>query len=82
MNANDLKLVVKEKYSEIAKQSKLQNESSCCGATSGCSTVDYTIFSESYNKLEGYNPDADLGLGCGIPTQFAGINKGDHILVK
>jgi len=80
MNANDLKLVVKEKYSEIANQSKQQNESSCCGATGCCSTVDYTIFSESYDKLEGYNPDADLGLGCGIPTQFAGINKGDHVL--
>lgn len=80
MNANDLKLVVKEKYGEIAKQSKLQNETSCCGATGCCSTVDYTIFSESYDTLEGYNPDADLGLGCGIPTQFAGIKQGDHVL--
>lgn len=80
MNANDLKLVVKEKYSEIAKQSKQQNETSCCGATGCCSTVDYTIFSESYEKLEGYNPEADLGLGCGIPTQFAGIEKGHHVL--
>ena len=79
MKAEDLKLVVKEKYSEIANQSKQQNESSCCG-TVNCSTVDYTIFSENYEKLEGYNPDADLGLGCGIPTQFAGINKGDHVL--
>lgn len=80
MNANDLKLVVKEKYSEIASQSKQQNESSCCGASGCCSTVDYAVFSESYNNLEGYNPDADLGLGCGIPTQFAGIKKGDHVL--
>jgi len=80
MNAEDLKLVVKEKYSEIANQSKQQNESSCCGATGCCSTVDYSIFSESYDKLEGYNPEADLGLGCGIPTQFAGIKSGDHVL--
>lgn len=80
MNANDLKLVVKEKYSEIANQSKAQNESSCCGATCGCSSVDYKIFSEEYNKLEGYAPDADLGLGCGIPTEFAQIQKGDTVL--
>jgi len=80
MNAKDLKLVVKEKYSEIATQTKQQNESSCCGASGCCSTVDYAVFSESYNNLEGYNPDADLGLGCGIPTQFAGIKKGDHVL--
>lgn len=80
MNANDLKLVVKEKYSEIANQSKQQNETSCCGATCGCSKVDYKIFSEEYNKLEGYNPDADLGLGCGIPTEFAQIKKGDTVV--
>jgi len=42
--------------------------------------VNYTIFSENYEKLDGYNPDADLGLGCGIPTQFAGITKGNSVL--
>lgn len=79
MKAEDLKLVVKEKYSEIANQSKKQNESSCCGSGC-CSTVDYAVFSESYEKLEGYNPDADLGLGCGIPTEFAQIQKGDTVI--
>jgi len=76
----DLKLVVQEKYSGIAKQSKIQNESSCCGATSCCSTVDYAVFAESYDTEKGYNPDADLGLGCGIPTQFASIKAGDSVL--
>jgi len=80
MNPNDLKSVVKEKYGQIAGQSKHQNESSCCGATNCCSTVDYTVFSENYNNLDGYNPDADLGLGCGIPTQFAAISRGNHVL--
>lgn len=80
MKAEDLKLIVKEKYSEIANQSKEQNQSSCCGSTGCCSTVDYAVFSENYEKLEGYNPDADLGLGCGIPTEFAQIQKGDTIV--
>lgn len=80
MDANQLKLIVQEKYSQIANQPKGQNETSCCGATSCCSTVDYTIFSENYEKLEGYNPDADLGLGCGLPTEFANIQKGQHVL--
>jgi arsenite methyltransferase len=80
MNPNTLKLVVKDKYSQIANQSKLQNETSCCGATGCCSSVDYTIFSENYDALKGYNPDADLGLGCGIPTQFASIKLGDSVL--
>lgn len=76
----DIKEIVKEKYSQIAQQSKSQNETSCCGATGCCSDVDYTIFSENYDKIEGYNPDADLGLGCGIPTEFAQIKKGDTVI--
>jgi len=80
MNSENLKNIVKEKYSEIAHQSKNQNETSCCGASGCCSTVDYTIFSENYDKLNGYNPEADLGLGCGIPTEFANIKTGDSVL--
>lgn len=79
MKADELKFVVQEKYGEIAKQSKIQNETSCCGM-GGCCTVDYTIFSENYDNEKGYNPDADLGLGCGIPTQFAAINDGNAVL--
>lgn len=80
MKPEDLKLLVKEKYSEIALQSKEQNESSCCGATGCCSTVDYSIFSDSYTHLEGYVADADLGLGCGLPTEFALIKQGDTVI--
>lgn len=80
MRPEDLKLAVREKYGQIASQSKLQNEQSCCGATCGCSGTSYTIFSESYDNQEGYNPDADLGLGCGIPTQFAAIEEGNYVL--
>ncbi len=79
MKAQDLKFVVQTKYSEIAKQSKIQNETSCCGV-GGCCTVDYAVFAESYDKENGYNADADLGLGCGIPTQFASIREGDSVL--
>jgi arsenite methyltransferase len=80
MKAEDLKLIVKEKYSEIANQSNSENQSSCCGKSGCCSEGSYTVFSESYEKLEGYNPEADLNLGCGIPTEFAGIKTGDHVL--
>jgi arsenite methyltransferase len=81
MNSDDLKQKVKEKYGDIAKGSSKQNQSSyCCQSSGCCSSVDYTVFSESYEKLDGYNPDADLSLGCGIPTQFAGIRKGDSVL--
>jgi arsenite methyltransferase len=77
--SEDLKKIVKEKYGEIALQTKEQNETSCCGV-GGCATVDYTIFSENYKGLEGYNENADLGLGCGLPTEFAQIKKGDTVV--
>lgn len=80
MKADDLKLIVKEKYGEIANQSNSQNQSSCCGTSGCCSEGTYTVFNENYEKLEGYNPDADLNLGCGIPTEYAGIKAGDHVL--
>ncbi|OFX80249.1 MAG: arsenite S-adenosylmethyltransferase [Bacteroidetes bacterium GWE2_29_8] len=79
-NAENLKRLVKEKYGEIANQSKEVNQSSCCGTGGCCSSTDYTIFSENYTSLSGYNPDADLGLGCGIPTEFANIRKGDTVV--
>jgi arsenite methyltransferase len=79
MKAEDLKLIVKEKYGEIAKQSN-QQSSSCCGTSSCCSGVDYTAFSESYENQQGYNPDADLNLGCGIPTEYAHIKTGDTVI--
>jgi ubiquinone/menaquinone biosynthesis C-methylase UbiE len=74
-----LKEIVRQKYSEIALQDKETNQSSCCGA-GGCSTEVYNIMSEEYDALKGYNPEADLGLGCGLPTQFANIEPGDVVI--
>lgn len=76
-----LKDLVKQKYAEIAGQSKSQNSSSCCGATSSCCGDDvYNIMSEDYTELEGYNADADLGLGCGLPTEYAQMKEGDTVI--
>src|SRR6059058_1526067 len=74
---DQLKEIVRQKYSEIALQDKETNASSCCGATACCGGEEvYKIMADDYSRLEGYNPDADLGLGCGLPTQFARIKKG------
>ncbi|WP_132055321.1 arsenite methyltransferase [Pseudocnuella soli] len=76
---NLLKEIVREKYSEIATQDRTTNAASCCGS-GGCSTEVYNIMADDYTKLEGYNGDADLGLGCGLPTEFAKIKKGDVVI--
>lgn len=75
----DLKNIVKDRYTKIAEQGKVENASSCCGATTPSNKV-YNIMMDDYSETEGYIEAADLGLGCGLPTQFANINKGDTVI--
>ena len=78
-NEAELKEVVKERYAKIANQNKAVNASSCCGATTTSNKI-YNIMMDDYTGTDGYVPDADLGLGCGLPTAFAQINKGDVVI--
>lgn len=75
----ELKDIVKEKYSAIANQEKEVNARSCCGSTQPSNKI-YNIMMDDYTEVEGYNPDADLGLGCGLPTAFAQIKQGDTVI--
>ncbi len=78
-SSTDLKNLVKEKYSQIANQEIKVNLSSCCGAGESSKEV-YNIMTDDYSELEGHVKDADLGLGCGLPTQFAKIKAGDTVV--
>ena len=80
MKADDLKLVVKEKYGAIANQSVLLSQQGCCGTTGCCGDLGISMIGDEYSDVAGHNSDADLGLGCGIPTQFAAIKPGDSVL--
>ncbi|MDD4033356.1 MAG: arsenite methyltransferase [Bacteroidales bacterium] len=80
MQTNEQKKeIVRQKYSEIASQNSVSSTASCCGQGC-CSPAVYNIMSEEYDNLPGYNKEADLGLGCGLPTQFAKIKKGDTVV--
>ncbi len=80
-NSQSIKEMVREKYSEIALQDKETNATSCCGKTSCCGTAEtYNLMADDYDKLDGYQEAADLGLGCGLPTQFARIRPGDTVV--
>ncbi len=77
-NSNEVKEIVKEKYGNIAKNS--QHGCGCgCGSKNN-KIVGYTIMMDNYDNLEGYVADADLGLGCGLPTEYAGIKEGDIVV--
>ncbi|MEI6575883.1 MAG: arsenite methyltransferase [Bacteroidota bacterium] len=77
----ELKDLVKDRYTAIAEcqDTPTQGCSCCCGAST-TKITDYSNFSDDYSTLEGYVPEADMGLGCGLPTEFAGIKEGNHVL--
>lgn len=75
----ELKEIVRKKYAEIARQDPSVNAASCCGSGPTSQEV-YNIMTDDYTALEGYTAEADLGLGCGLPTQFAQIKKGDVVI--
>lgn len=82
MNDNQKKKeLVKQRYSELALNSDALKTGCCCGTNPGMpSKKVYTIMSEDYTQLKGYEADADLGVGCGLPTEYAGIKEGDTVL--
>ena len=75
----ELKEIVRKKYADIARQDPALNAASCCGSGPASQEV-YNIMTDDYTELEGYTAEADLGLGCGLPTQFAKIKKGDVVI--
>jgi arsenite methyltransferase len=77
--SSDLKQIVKEHYTEIVEKSEQKDASSCCGSACGCSS-EVDVMVEDYSNVKGYVKEADLALGCGIPTEFAKINSGDTVV--
>ena len=81
-DSQELKRLVLEKYDQIGKKtSSLSNNTNCCNSQpSGINSIDYEVFAEDYTTLQGYQSDADLGLGCGLPTEFAQIKEGNTVV--
>src|SRR5215510_9997269 len=71
---NNIKEIVKKKYGKIAKK-----DDSCCSSGCCCTSTENVMY-ENYNGINGYNPEADLELGCGLPTKFAKIKEGDVVI--
>ncbi len=72
---NKIKDLVKDGYGSIAREG-----GSCCGPQSCCENLSGINFSAGYSNVEGYEADADLGLGCGLPTEQAAIKPGETVL--
>lgn len=78
---NELKSIVQEKYGQIAIDSQTVKSGGGCGC--GCGTPNnkvYNIMMDDYSGKDGYVPDADLGLGCGVPTDLAQMKPGHTVI--
>ena len=76
MKENDIKRIVKKRYSEVAKKT------TCCGGSTCCPLSDEDIartIGYSDEEINTYS-DANLGLGCGNPTAIGMIKKGETVL--
>lgn len=80
MKPEDIKGLVKDKYGHIAGGTTSLVTPGCCGQKGCCDALEFSMIGDEYQQVEGYNPDADLGLGCGLPTHYAGIKAGDRVL--
>ena len=76
---DNIKTEVQKHYAAIAAQSN-----GCgCGSSSSCCSSDAVAVSEliDYGALNDQVVEgANLGLGCGVPTVYAGIRPGDTVL--
>lgn len=74
-----LKRLVRDKYGALAARDNEKDQGDCCCADAGCGT-DMAPLVSGYEEQQGYNPDADLGLGCGLPVDLAGLHPGDTLI--
>jgi ubiquinone/menaquinone biosynthesis C-methylase UbiE len=78
-DVKDIKEIVKKKYGDIARK---QGSENCCGSSDCCSSgaPEYSAIGDNYEKINGYVAEADLGLGCGLPTEHGNIKPGDIVV--
>ena len=75
--AEEIRALVREKYGAIARKEANACRPSC-GCDGGVESLD--MIGDAYKSVEGYIAEADLGLGCGLPTEHAGIELGHTVL--
>lgn len=83
-----LREAVRAKYAAIASSDASGGDGStddtCCGPSCGCASGDdsgvSSMIGDEYDGVEGYVAEADLKLGCGVPTDLADLQPGEIVL--
>jgi SAM-dependent methyltransferase len=81
-NAEHIRDDVRRKYAEIARTrypNRNDSPNQCCsGAKADADAVN--MIGDAYEGTAGYVAGADLGLGCGLPVEHAGLQPGQTVL--
>lgn len=78
-NDEQMREIVRDKYAAIAGTASANDDGSCC-RSSAAGAVEYSMIGDAYDGASGYLPEADLGLGCGLPVEHAGLQPGQTVL--
>lgn len=67
----EIRRAVREKYEALARGAS---------RVDGCGPAECANVGEDYASVAGYYGGADLGLGCGLPTESAGLFEGEVVI--
>ena len=70
-SAEEIRRAVREKYESLARGE---------AGVGRCAPAACTNVGEDYSELEGYFRGADMGLGCGLPTESAALFEGERVV--
>ncbi len=73
--SKDVKRVVQAAYADVAR-----GERGCCAPADEGESLANVQFVDYADLRQQSVPDADLGLGCGTPTVWAGLQAGETVL--
>jgi SAM-dependent methyltransferase len=81
-SADEVREAVKARYAAIARGKEKGGDdsqaSACCGDADAEAPVN--MIGEAYDTVDGYVAEADLQLGCGVPTDHAGLETGQTVV--
>lgn len=75
----ETRALVRERYAAVAR-----GEGGCCGSSCGCGEAmapdGLDTIGAAYEGVAGHVAEADLHLGCGVPTRHAALKPGERVL--
>jgi arsenite methyltransferase len=79
-SADETRTLVRERYAAIARESASCCAPASCGCGSEMAPDGLNVIGDAYAGVAGHLAEADLNLGCGVPTRLAALAAGETVL--